>query len=52
LGAEARDHGGVNRSEEMMAKNLKISRASRVGDASANFRKKQSTYLKSMFRSI
>jgi syntaxin 16 len=45
--AEARDHGGVNRSEETMARNLKISLASRVGDASALFRKKQATYLKS-----
>lgn len=50
LVAEARDHGGVNKSEETMAKNLKISLASRVGDASAHFRKKQSAYLKSMFR--
>jgi syntaxin 16 len=45
--AETRDHGGVNRSEETMARNLMISLASRVGEASALFRKKQSAYLKS-----
>jgi syntaxin 16 len=45
--AEARTHGGVNSSEETMARNLKISLASRVGEASALFRKKQAAYLKS-----
>lgn len=39
--------GDVGRSEETMARNLMISLASRVGDASATFRKKQSSYLKS-----
>jgi syntaxin 16 len=47
--AEARTHGVVNSSEETMARNLKISLASRVGDASALFRKKQAAYLKSQF---
>jgi syntaxin 16 len=39
--------GGANKGEETMAKNLKISLATRVGEASANYRKKQSSYLKS-----
>lgn len=39
--------GGVSRSEEVMARNLKTSLAARTGDASALFRKKQSAYLKS-----
>jgi syntaxin 16 len=47
LVSEAKVHGGVNRSEETMARNLKISLASRVGEVSALFRKKQSAYLKS-----
>ena len=49
---EAQGSGGINKGEETMAKNLKISLASRVGDASTLFRKKQSTYLKSMPFSI
>ena len=44
---EGKETGGVNRGEEVMAQNLKIALASRVGDASALFRKKQSAYLKS-----
>ena len=44
---EAKQHGGVSSGEETMARNLQISLASRVQDASARFRKKQSTYLKS-----
>jgi syntaxin 16 len=39
--------GAANKGEETMARNLKISLATRVGEASANFRKKQSSYLKS-----
>lgn len=39
--------GGAGKGEEQMAKNLKISLATRVGDVSARFRKKQSAYLKS-----
>lgn len=39
--------GGISRGEETMAKNLQISLATRVGEVSAVFRKKQSVYLKS-----
>jgi len=39
---------GINRGEETMAHNLQISLATKVGDVSAIFRKKQSNYLKSM----
>ena len=46
---EARQQpGGINSGEETMAKNIQVSLASRVQEASARFRKKQSTYLKSM----
>ncbi|OCK81080.1 t-SNARE [Lepidopterella palustris CBS 459.81] len=45
---DARQHGGINKGEETMARNLKISLASRVGDVSAMFRKKQSAYLKKL----
>lgn len=38
----------MTRAEETMAKNVQISLAARVQEASANFRKKQSAYLKSM----
>lgn len=41
--------GGVSQGDEMLAKNLQISLASRVQESSARFRKKQSTYLKSEF---
>lgn len=44
---EAKQQGGVTNGDETMAKNIQISLASRVQDASARFRKKQSTYLKS-----
>ena len=44
---EAKRKGNLSRSEEAMARNLKISLASRVGEVSAMFRKKQSAYLKS-----
>lgn len=44
---EAKQQGNISRGEETMAKNLKISLASRVGEVSATFRKKQSAYLKS-----
>ena len=39
--------GGVSSGDETMAKNIQISLASRVQEASAQFRKKQSNYLKS-----
>jgi len=44
---ESRTQGNMSRAEETMAKNIQISLASRVQEASANFRKKQSAYLKS-----
>jgi len=46
---EAKGQGGgaMSRAEETMAKNIQISLASRVQEASATFRKKQSAYLKS-----
>lgn len=40
-------NGGSSRGEETMAKNIQISLAGRVQEASAEFRKKQSAYLKS-----
>lgn len=46
---EARSQdGGLGKAEETMARNIQISLAARVQEASANFRKKQSAYLKSM----
>lgn len=44
---ESKQAGTISSSEETMAKNIQISLATRVQDASANFRKKQSAYLKS-----
>lgn len=45
---DAKQHGGgVSAGDETMAKNIQISLAARVQEASAGFRKKQSTYLKS-----
>ncbi|RYP27960.1 hypothetical protein DL767_007425 [Monosporascus sp. MG133] len=44
-----RDSGGtMTRAEEVMAKNVQVSLAARVQEASANFRKKQSAYLKKL----
>ncbi|KAI1126794.1 t-SNARE [Nemania abortiva] len=40
--------GTMTRAEEVMAKNIQISLASRVQEASASFRKKQSAYLKKL----
>lgn len=48
---ESKRQGTLSRAEETMAQNIQISLATRVQDASANFRKKQSTYLKSMLLS-
>lgn len=45
---EARQQGSLNKGEEIMAQNLKISLATRVGDVSAMFRKKQAAYLKKL----
>ena len=44
---EAKQQGSLHQGEEIMARNLKISLATRVGDVSAMFRKKQAAYLKS-----
>ena len=44
---ESKQAGTITNAEETMAKNIQISLATRVQDASANFRKKQSAYLKS-----
>ncbi len=45
---ESRQQGAaVSHAEETMARNIQVSLASRVQDASAEFRKKQSAYLKS-----
>jgi syntaxin 16 len=46
--AESKAQGAVTSGEETMAKNIQISLAARVQEASARFRKKQSTYLRSM----
>ena len=46
---EAKQQGNINQGEEVMAQNLKISLATRVGEISAMFRKKQSAYLKSEY---
>ncbi|KYK59716.1 t-SNARE affecting a late Golgi compartment protein 2 [Drechmeria coniospora] len=43
---EGQQSGSISRAEETMAKNIQISLATRVQDASASFRKKQSAYLK------
>ncbi|KAF2423117.1 t-SNARE [Tothia fuscella] len=45
---DSKQTGGITKGEETMATNLKISLASRVGEVSALFRKKQSAYLKKM----
>lgn len=44
---ESKAQGTVTSGEETMAKNIQISLAARVQEASARFRKKQSTYLRS-----
>lgn len=44
---EAKDAGTITKAEETMARNIQRNLASRVQEASALFRKKQSAYLKS-----
>lgn len=44
---DSKKQGGVGRGDETMARNIQVSLASRVQEASAGFRKKQSNYLKS-----
>ena len=46
---EAKQQGGTSKGDETMARNIQISLATKVQEVSAIFRKKQSTYLKSMF---
>ncbi|KAG5953810.1 hypothetical protein E4U53_002417 [Claviceps sorghi] len=45
---EAKQCDGLSKAEETIAKNLQISLATRVQEASAGFRKKQSAYLKKL----
>lgn len=49
---ESKRQGTLTRAEETMAQNIQISLATRVQEASASFRKKQSAYLKSTLPSI
>lgn len=44
---ESKQRGDISQAEEIMAKNLQINMATKVGDVSASFRKKQANYLKS-----
>ncbi|CAG7927068.1 unnamed protein product [Penicillium olsonii] len=46
--SESKEQGTVTSGEETMAKNIQISLAARVQEASARFRKKQSTYLRKL----
>jgi syntaxin 16 len=46
---ESKGQGQMSRAEETMAKNIQINLATRVQEASAGFRKKQSAYLKSKY---
>ncbi|CZS97097.1 related to the member of the syntaxin family of t-SNAREs TLG2 [Rhynchosporium agropyri] len=45
---ENKQQGGISKGEETMARNIQISLAGRVQEASAGFRKKQSAYLKKL----
>jgi len=45
---EGKASGQMSRADETMAKNIQINLATRVQEASANFRKKQSAYLKKL----
>lgn len=45
---DAKRQNGVSKGDETMARNIQISLASRVQEASAGFRKKQSNYMKSL----
>ena len=44
---EAKAQGALSKGDEEMARNIQIALATRVQEVSANFRKKQSTYLSS-----
>ncbi|OAA44941.1 t-SNARE [Metarhizium rileyi] len=45
---ESKESGTLTKADEIMAKNIQISLATRVQEASASFRKKQSAYLKKL----
>lgn len=45
---ESKSQGSLSRADETMAKNVQISLAARIQEASSNFRKKQSNYLKKL----
>ncbi|GAB1314900.1 t-SNARE affecting a late Golgi compartment protein 2 [Madurella fahalii] len=45
---EGKANGQMSRADETMAKNIKVNLATRVQEASAGFRKKQSAYLKKL----
>ncbi|RDW59840.1 T-snare protein-1 [Coleophoma cylindrospora] len=45
---DSKSSGGISKGEETMARNIQISLAGRVQEASAGFRKKQSAYLKKL----
>ncbi|EFX01530.1 snare complex subunit [Grosmannia clavigera kw1407] len=45
---ESKGQGSLSRADETMAKNVQISLATRIQEASATFRKKQSTYLRKL----
>ena len=47
---DTKQKGDMSKAEETMAKNLQMSLATKVGEVSATFRKKQSSYLKSESR--
>lgn len=49
---EAKLSGSLSKGDETMAKNIQMALAARVQEISANFRKKQSTYLKSQLLQI
>lgn len=49
---DTKRQGGVSKGDETMARNIQISLASRVQEASAGFRKRQSNYMKSLGFSI
>lgn len=45
---QVKQQAHISNADEVMARNLQISLATKVGDASARFRKKQAAYMKSM----
>ena len=49
---ESKQQGTITSAEETMARNIQVSLASRLQDASSTFRRKQSAYLKSRSPSL